>query len=105
MRAVNLRDADGGFTAILGNPGRIFTQYVRIESNSSGPFIRKRKMANGDVELFSTPLLKGIDPYPIKKACNHMLRVGRNLGITKGAKKLLQDAKREAVLTPERNTG
>lgn len=94
MRAVNLRDNDGGFTAILGKPGRIFTPYVRMESNSSGPFIRKRKMPNGDVELYSSPLLMGINPYPIKRICNHMLRVGRKSGITKGAKKLLQEAKK-----------
>jgi len=67
-----------------------------MESNSTGPFIKKYQMANGDVELFVIPLLKGIDPYPIKRACNHMLRIGRNHGITKGAKKLLQEAKREA---------
>jgi hypothetical protein len=95
MRAVNLRDNDGGFCAILGNPGRIYTPYVRMESNTAGPFIRKRSMPNGDIALHSTPLMKGIDPYPIKRACNHMLRVGRTLGITKGARKLLQAAKRE----------
>ena len=94
MKAVFMKGDDGGFTAILANPGRIYTQYVRMESNSSGPFIRKRKMANGDVELYASPLMKGIDPYPIKKACNHMLRVGRKCGITKAAKKLLQEAKK-----------
>ena len=95
MRAVNMKADNGGFTAILGNPGRIYTPFVRMESNSTGPFVKKRRIANGDVELFTSPLMKGIDPYPIRKACNHMLRVGRKHGITKGAKKLLQEAKRE----------
>ncbi len=97
MRAVNMKADAGSFTAILGNPGRIYTPFVRMESNSTGPFIKMRKIANGDVELYTSPLLKGnlLDPYPIRKACNHMLRVGRKHGITNGARKLLQEAKRE----------
>ena len=89
-----MRTDDGGFTAVLGNPGRIYTPYVRMQTNSSGPFIKKRKIANGDVDHYCSPLLKGIDPYPIRKICNHMLRVGRMHGITKAAKKLLQEAKK-----------
>jgi hypothetical protein len=88
-KAVKIHTIDGVFTAVLGEPGRIYTPYVSIDFP-----VRKRKMANGDVERFTRPLLKGIDDYPIRRICNHMLRVGRQHGITKGAKALLQEAKR-----------
>ncbi len=95
MRAMSIRSDCGTFPAVVGDKGRIWTKFVRMESPTTGPFIKQYKMANGDVELFAKPLLKGIDPYPMKRICNHMLRIGRKHGITKSAKKLLQEAKRE----------
>lgn len=91
MQAVKLRVAGdaGEFCAILGKPGRIYTPYVSLQ----GKEVRKRKMANGDVERYGRPLLKGGREYPLKRAANHMLRAGRARGITKGAKRLLMEAK------------
>jgi len=95
MRAMILRKDEGVFCAVVGKPGRIFTPYVRIHSPKTGPFVKKFKMANGDMELYSKPMLKGIDPYPLKRVANHFLRIGRKSGITKGARKFLMDAKHE----------
>lgn len=96
MRAARFNDTDGFFTAIIGNPGRIYTPIVKIESPTSGPHIIRRQIANGDIDMFSSPLMNGDKPYPLKKAVNHMLRIGREQGITKSAKKMLMEAKCEA---------
>ncbi len=94
MRALMVRKDEGVFCAIVGNPGRVFTQYVRIDSPGKGPFVTQKKMANGDMDLYSKPMLRGIDPYPLKRAVNHMLRIGRKNGITKAAKQFLIEAKK-----------
>ena len=87
-RAVRVHTDEGHFSAVLGEPGRIYTPFVMVEFP-----VRKRKIANGDIERHTKPLLKGIDDYPVKKIANHLLRIGRQHGITKGARKLLQEAK------------
>lgn len=100
MQTVRLHTPDGMTTALLGKPGRVYTPFVRIDSPSSGPFIRLYKIANGDVPLFTVPLHighgKNWRPYPITRMANHMLRVGRANGITKGARTLLNKAKAAA---------
>ena len=93
MKACTIKSDCGSFPAIVGNAGRTFTPFVRIESPTQGPFIKKYRLTNADMEKYSRPLLKGIDPYPLKTACNHMLRIGRAHGITKAAKALLMEAK------------
>ncbi len=96
MRVVRFNDTDGFFTAIVGKPGRIYTAMIRLDSPTAGPHVIRRQVANGDVESFSSPLMKGDKPYPIKRAINHMLRIGRERGITGEAKSFLLKAKREA---------
>lgn len=93
MRAVRLRDDHGTFAAVIGSPGRIYTPYVRIDSPNKGPFIKKWRMANGDIDKYSEPLMRGGKDYPVKTAANHMLRIGRKSGITKGARQLLNEAR------------
>ncbi|KKN76148.1 hypothetical protein LCGC14_0373430 [marine sediment metagenome] len=94
MRAMRIRvnDGVGSFTAVVGKPGRIYTPYVKIDSHGTGVAIIRRHMANGDVEAFASPLMKGDKPYPMTKAVNHMLRIGRKRGITKSARALLKEA-------------
>ncbi len=94
MRACTIKSDCGSFPAIVGDPGRSFTPFVRIESPTQGPFIKKYRLTNADMEKYSRPLLKGIDPYPLKTAVNHMLRIGRANGITKAAKTFLMEAKK-----------
>ncbi len=86
---VRVKNDEGTFCAVLGTPGRIYTPYVCL----AGYPVRKRRMPNGEVRRFTSALLlKGKD-YPVKRAVNHMLRVGRKYDITKGAKALLMEAK------------
>ncbi len=91
MKAVTIFTADGQYAAVLGDAGRIYTPYVIVAFP-----VRKEKIANGDVESYTRPLFigKANNPYPLKRICNHMLRIGRKHRITKGAKKFLQEAKR-----------
>ena len=78
-------------TAILGKAGRKFTKYVPMDFP-----IRVRKILNADVDKFTTQLTIGKSKrnYPLKRAANHMLRVGRMHGISGAARKFLQEAKR-----------
>ena len=91
---IQVNDGVGSFAAVVGNKGRIYTRYVKIDSHGTGPFIVRRQMANGDVESFATPLTLGDKPYPLKRAANNMLRIGRKHGITKSARALLKEAKK-----------
>lgn len=88
-RVVRVSTTEGCFTAVMGEPGRIYTPYVCLE----GKVVSRHRMPNGDVARYATDLMKGTKPYPLKRAINHMLRVGRTRGITKGAKTLLREAK------------
>ncbi len=83
MRIVRLRTEDEITTAILGEPGRIYTPYVIIEL----PIIRKRRMPNGDVALYATDI-----DYPMKKACRRYLSFGHNHSITKSARTFIRGA-------------
>lgn len=75
-------DDDVAKVVILGPPGRIWTQAAAI-----GIPVRMIKIANGDVERYCTEFPNA--PAP-RKACKEMLRIGRDLGITKAAKKFLR---------------
>jgi len=82
MRVARIHSKDGGVqTAIIGDPGRIWTPYVMIDFP-----VRLRKIRNTD-----TRYVKDMD-YPLKKAVRHYLRIGRDKGITNGAKKFLRSA-------------
>lgn len=78
---VRYRTEDSAVIAIKGPPGRIYTQLVWIDVP-----LRLSKVANGDVDSFSTILAD----VKVRKAAKDMLRIGKRLGITKGAKKFLR---------------
>lgn len=89
MRVVQIQHRTAGIkfteqftTAILGEPGRIYTPYVIVEFP-----VRLRRIPNGDVERYT----RDID-YPLKKACRSFLGVGRRHGITKGARNFIKGA-------------
>ncbi len=94
MIVARVKTNEGAFCAVLGKPGRLYTPFVSLASFP----VRKYRIANGDVKLYAKQLLLGTKrlDYPVKKAVNHMLRVGRMHGITKGARKLLMEAKSAA---------
>ena len=92
MKAVKLRTEHGVRACLLGDPGRLYTSYVTIDFP-----IRKHRIANGDVDRFTRPLTIGHKkrerPYPVTKLVNHLIRIGRAHGITKGARRLVMIAK------------
>lgn len=69
--------------AVAGEAGRLYTMLVWIDAP-----IRVRRVPNGDVERYATDY----DRQPVKRAARTMLRAGKNLGITKGAKRHLRQA-------------
>ena len=89
MQVVRIRNDEGSFSAILGEPSRLYTPYVMIDFP-----VRKRRMANGDVKRCTTQLTLGRThkDYPLGRAVRHMLRVGRKHGITKSARLFLREA-------------
>lgn len=80
MRLVRLRDDEGTRTALMGKPGRKFTPYVVIEFP-----IRMHKMANAEVDRYTSSL-----DGSIKKAARRYRKIGRQYGITKGARGFLR---------------
>jgi len=83
MRVVRIHANDESFhTAVMGEPSRIFTPYVMVEFP-----VRLRRIANGDVASY----VEDMD-YPLKKACRHLLRMGREHDISKAAKTFLKEA-------------
>lgn len=84
MKLIKFRTEQGAVTAIALEPARLYTKLVWIDAP-----IRLVKVANGDVERY------GSDYEPkrptLKAAARRMLRAGKQLGITKGAKKALRD--------------
>lgn len=85
MRLIKYRTEDQAVTAIADEPGRIYTMMVFIDAP-----VRLHKVANGDVERYGRAI-EAKRPT-IKQAARRMLRAGKALGITKGAKKLLRAA-------------
>lgn len=83
MKLKRYHTMSGARVALIGEPGRIYTKLVYIDSP-----IRVHKVANGDVESFSYELVQGAGK--IKPAARKMLKAGKKLGITKGAKKFLR---------------
>ena len=83
MRVVRLKTDEGTTTAIMGDPGRIYTPFAMIEL----PIIRKRRLPNGDAAKFAADL-----DYPIKKACRRYLSFGRKHSITKSARTFIRGA-------------
>lgn len=87
MRLIKFANGDQTVTAIAGEPGRLYTHLVWIDSP-----IRVRKVSNEEVERFGRPY---VPKRPTLKAgARTMLQAGKTLGITKGAKKFLLAAVR-----------
>ena len=78
--------------ALVGDPGRKFTQYVPVEFHGKSCLIRKKRMLNSEMR-YAKPLKKGNKDYPVARLCNHLLRMGKNGRMTKGARKFVQEAK------------
>ena len=85
MKLIRFRTEDQAVVAIVSEPGRIYTKAVWIDAP-----LRVRKIANSDVERYG----KEFDSKrpTLKQAARRMLRAGKSLGITKGAKKHLREA-------------
>jgi len=83
MKLIKFRTVDQSVTAIADKPGRLYTMMVFIDAP-----LRLHKVPNGDVARYGSEL----DKPPLKKAARTMLKAGKTLGITKGAKKLLRSA-------------
>ncbi len=79
---IHYRTDEGSVTAIIGTAGRIYTQLVCIDSP-----IRLFSIPNGDIEKYRREVPGG---YPVKRAARLMLKAGRKLSITRGAKKFLR---------------
>jgi len=78
---VRYRTDKGVFTALIGDPGTKYLPVVYIDAP-----IRLMKVPQTE-ERYMT-----IIDYPPKKAARRMLKAGRHLGITKTAKRFLQEA-------------
>lgn len=85
---VRIHDGHGFCVAVLGQKGRVWTQYVSINSYP----VRKQKVRTAKLGKLCRPLELRGKPYPLARAARQMLRVGKNMGITKGAKALLKEA-------------
>lgn len=89
-RVVRVHDGKRFLCAVLGKRGRLYTQYV-----SFGFPIKKGRLANRIADD-APDLNKGKHRYPVKQACNKLLKMGRNGNITKGARELLNEARAAA---------
>lgn len=87
MRTVRYRTENEAVHGIAGAAGRIYTPVVWIDSP-----VRLRKVPNGDVERYAATLAQ--DPKTVRRAARDILKAGKRLGITKGAKVFLREASR-----------
>ena len=83
MKLKRYHTMGGARVTLIAEPGRIYTELVYIDSP-----IKVHKVANGDVATFSHDIVQG--SRKVKPAARHMLKVGKKLGISKGAKKFLR---------------
>ena len=81
---ISYRTTGSSVVAIIGTPGRIYTPMVFIDSP-----VRKYMVPNGDVKSFRRELPEKMRPTA-KRAARGMLKAGKVLGITKGAKAFLR---------------
>ena len=85
-KLIKFRTEHGAVTAIALEPGRLYTRLVFIDAP-----IRLSKVANGDVNRYGRD---HTGKPTLKKAARQMLKAGKSLGITKGAKKALREVLR-----------
>ncbi len=81
---ISYRTQDGSVVAITGTPGRIYTPMVFIDHP-----VRLYKVPNGDIKSYRRELPKKLRPTA-KRTARGMLKAGKVLGITKGAKAFLR---------------
>lgn len=77
---------DTGFQhVIVGDPGRKYLPIVRL----TGHGLTVEKVRLERQRLIRPATLRG-KPYPIARAVRRMLRIGRELGMSKAAERLLK---------------
>ncbi len=81
-RVLRFRDEQQAKMVIAGPPGRKFTEYVEIDIP-----IRVKRVTNEEFEAYSSEIQGAWKP---RKACREFLRLGKPMGITKGAKRFLK---------------
>ncbi len=87
MELITYRMKEGHeVAAIIGDAGRIYTPMVFIDSP-----VRKFMEPNGEIEKFRREMPEKSTPS-LKRAARTMLKAGKKLGITKGAKTFLRSA-------------
>jgi hypothetical protein len=72
--------------AIVGEPGRKFTEMVYL----NGTGVTLRKIPNAEAERFCKEITQG--KKGLARTARQLIKAGRNLGITKGAKRFLKAA-------------
>lgn len=77
------RTEGGARVALVGEAARLYTPLVFIDSP-----IKVHKVANGSIDRYTQDITQG--ERAIKPTARAMLRAGKTLGITKGAKKFLR---------------
>ena len=76
-----------GVRAAFVKKGRKFFKIVTIDTQIS---VTKARVTD---ERFMTPLKRNDDFYPYRRAVNKFIKASKTLGITQGAKDILQAAK------------
>lgn len=85
FRVVRYRSESQAVIAVLKEGGHKWTHAVWIDCP-----IRLRKIKKADAEKYSTDMPN----IQLKTTCTTMLRSGMALGITKGAERLLKEARK-----------
>lgn len=75
--------------------GRKYMHVVTIEDNG----VVKKSVPIEEAKWYCQPLLKGSEPYPLVRGIEKLRSIGRRVGITQGAKELLDDAANALALT------
>ncbi len=84
MRAVIYSSEHSQHVAVLGNPGRKFTKMVVVDHP-----IHMTKILNDSAEKYS----REMPDITLKQTCRKLLAAGKRMGITKGARALLNEGR------------
>lgn len=83
MRAVHYRSEQGSHLALLGTPGRKFTQMVLVDYP-----VRVTRVLNDDAVKYS----RDMERLTVEQLAKDMKDTGARFGITVGARKLIAEA-------------
>lgn len=86
-KVMSYHSAEGYYTALVGNKGRKLMTVVIIRDSG----VTAHRLAITEERHMTPSLFKGKD-YPVARAVRGFKHAARNLGITKAAKKALQEA-------------